>query len=116
MGLQRLRWELGNNTTTPSSTPVEVVGPGGAGVLSGVVAIAANYGDTLALKSDGTVWAWGDNTYGQLGINSFTSSLTPVEVLGPGGAGNLSGIIQACRRTDRRRGARVRWHRLELGR
>ncbi len=85
--------ELGNNTTTPSSTPVEVVGPGGAGVLSGVVAIAANYGDTLALKSDGTVWAWGDNTYGQLGINSFNSSLTPVEVLGPGGAGNLSGIV-----------------------
>ena len=56
-----------------------------------MVAIAANYGDTLALKSDGTVWAWGDNTYGQLGINSFNSSLTPVEVLGPGGAGNLSG-------------------------
>ena len=45
---------------------------------------------TLALKSDGTVWAWGDNTYGQLGdatpdINTgtyITSSAVPVQVTG----------------------------------
>jgi alpha-tubulin suppressor-like RCC1 family protein len=35
--------------------------------LTNVVAIAAGGHHSLALKNDGTVWAWGDNSYGQLG-------------------------------------------------
>ncbi|MCA1831636.1 MAG: hypothetical protein ABR548_02225 [Actinomycetota bacterium] len=38
--------------------------------LSGVSAVAAGSGMSLALKSDGTVWSWGNNWYGQLGDNS----------------------------------------------
>ena len=39
--------------------------------------------DCMALKSDGTVWAWGDNTYGQLGNgNTGTNSCIPVKVTG----------------------------------
>lgn len=34
--------------------------------LSGVKAISQGYGFTLALKSDGSVWGWGDDTYGQV--------------------------------------------------
>jgi alpha-tubulin suppressor-like RCC1 family protein len=41
---------------------------------------------SLALKSDGTVWAWGSNGYGQLGDGPYDDRLTPVQVL------NLSGI------------------------
>src|SRR5439155_16949250 len=64
--------QLGNGSATTSPpygilTPVQVVGPGGAGSLTGVTALAAGPGDTIALKSDGTVWAWGWNLYGQLG-------------------------------------------------
>jgi hypothetical protein len=70
---------------------VQVVGPGGAGTLSGVVAEAAGCGHSLAVKSDGTVWAWGDNASGELGDNSTSDSSTPVQVLGPGGSGTLSG-------------------------
>ena len=85
--------ELGNNSTTESHIPVQVLGAGGSGVLSGVVAISAGVSDTLALKADGTVWAWGYNGNGELGNNSTTESHIPVQVLGAGGSGALSGVV-----------------------
>jgi alpha-tubulin suppressor-like RCC1 family protein len=39
---------------------------------------------TLAIKSDGTLWAWGLNTYGQLGDNTLTNKLLPTAVLTSG--------------------------------
>jgi alpha-tubulin suppressor-like RCC1 family protein len=36
----------------------------------------------LALRNDNTIWAWGDNQYGQLGDNTTTSRLTPVQIAG----------------------------------
>ena len=50
--------------------------------LTNVTAIAGGLYHTIALKSDGTVWAWGDNDYGQLGDGSTTDRLTPVPVSG----------------------------------
>jgi hypothetical protein len=44
--------------------------------------IAAGYGHSLRLNSDGTVWAWGDNSYGQLGDGTVTQHLTPNPVTG----------------------------------
>jgi alpha-tubulin suppressor-like RCC1 family protein len=38
----------------------------------------SNY--SLALKTNGTLWAWGDNTYGQLGIGNTTQQNNPVQV------------------------------------
>ena len=68
-------------------TPVQVTN------LSGVVAIAAGALHGLALKSDGTVWAWGLNDAGllgaagggQLGDGTMTTRSTPVPVMGLGG-------------------------------
>lgn len=37
--------------------------------LTDIVAVSAGGGHLLALASDGTVWTWGDNTYGQLGYS-----------------------------------------------
>lgn len=72
---------LGNGGTSDSSVPVEVVGVGGVGILSGVTDISAGYNHSLALTADGVV-AWGRNLEGQLGNGSFsTNSLTPVLVL-----------------------------------
>ncbi|RKG50096.1 kelch-like protein [Corallococcus sp. AB011P] len=44
--------------------------------------LAAGSGHTLALKQDGTVWAWGSNGQGQLGDGTGADRLTPVQVQG----------------------------------
>ncbi|CAK0781577.1 RCC1 repeat-containing protein [Gammaproteobacteria bacterium] len=50
--------------------------------LEGVVAVAAGNSHSLALKQDGTLWAWGDNTFGQLGDGTTMNRETPVPVAG----------------------------------
>ncbi|HYT39052.1 MAG TPA: hypothetical protein VEN99_06055, partial [Acidimicrobiia bacterium] len=72
--------QLGNGTTTDSSTPVAVTLPGGATAT----AIAASEYHSLALSSGGTVYAWGHNAFGQLGNGTTTDSSTPVAVAVPG--------------------------------
>ncbi len=71
--------QLGNDSTTSSTVSVAVAT---TGVLSGknVVAISAGGGHSMALCSDGTLAAWGDNNSGQLGNNSTIRSSVPVAV------------------------------------
>ena len=45
-----------------------------------VVAIAGGRDHSLAVRADGTVWAWGWNKYGQVGDGTKTNKLTPVQV------------------------------------
>ena len=79
--------QLGDGTNTDSSTPVEVKDPNDpSGYLSGVKALAAGSSHSLALKDDGTVWAWGTNESGQLGDGTNANSTQPVKVA------NLSGV------------------------
>ena len=52
-----------------------------------VVALAAGESHSVALKSNGTVWAWGLNNYGQIGDGTTTTRFTPVQVTA------LTGII-----------------------
>lgn len=52
-----------------------------AGTSKRIVAVAAGYDHTLALGEDGTVWAWGDNTYGQLGNKTVRSRSKPARVM-----------------------------------
>src|SRR5690606_17912667 len=75
--------QLGDGTTTSHPTPVQVKRVGGAGYLTGVTAIAAGEWHSLALLTDGTVWAWGLNTLGQLGDGTTDNRSTPVQVLDP---------------------------------
>ena len=43
--------------------------------------ISAGYLITAAIKSDGTLWTWGDYRYGQLGIGAVTDDArTPTQV------------------------------------
>jgi alpha-tubulin suppressor-like RCC1 family protein len=47
---------------------------------SNVKQIAAGYNDTLALKTDGTLWGVGLNHYGELGDGTFTPRTTPEQL------------------------------------
>lgn len=72
---------LGDGTYSPASNvPVSVPG------LGNVVAVSAGQYHSLALKTNGTVWAWGDNSRGQLGDGSFNASNLPV-------ATQISGVV-----------------------
>jgi len=75
--------QLGDGTTANRLIPVQVLG-GATGnlFLRNVIAIAAGDGHTVALRYDGTVWAWGANESGQLGDGTTTDRLTPVQVAG----------------------------------
>jgi alpha-tubulin suppressor-like RCC1 family protein len=85
--------QIGNDSTTDVDVPVQVKGPIGVDYLQNVVAVAAGGWHSLALKSDGTVWAWGYNFYGQLGNDSGTDVDRPVQVKGENGVGNLIGVV-----------------------
>ncbi len=59
-----------------SSTPILVSG------LSNIIAVAGGYQHSMSLKSDGTVYTWGGNAYGQLGDGTTTNRFTPQAVSG----------------------------------
>ncbi len=86
--------ELGNNTVMIDSVPAEVHGPGNVGFLTGVTFIKAGDYFSGAIKGDSTVWTWGFNYYGQLGVNDTTERNTPVQVHGAGNSGFLHGIVE----------------------
>jgi alpha-tubulin suppressor-like RCC1 family protein len=73
--------QLGDGATTDVYTPVQVNGMIGTGAIG----IAAGYDHAVAMKTDGTVWAWGSNNNGQLGNGTTTGSVTPVQVSGISG-------------------------------
>lgn len=69
--------EMGNGTESAAqSTPIRVSG------LDHVIAISAGNYHNLALKENGTVWAWGDNGQGRLGDGTTTKRIVPVQVQG----------------------------------
>jgi alpha-tubulin suppressor-like RCC1 family protein len=52
------------------------------GELTDVASVTAGYGFSLALRRDGTVWAWGKNEFGQLGDGTMSSRKAPRPVPG----------------------------------
>ena len=67
---------LGNGTAGPSagsSVPIRI----GSALWKSV---GAGYGHSLAVKSDGTLWAWGLNDYGQLGKGDNVNRNVPTQV------------------------------------
>ena len=88
--------QLGNGTTTQQNTPVPVKKPAGVSADFTYVQVSAGYRHSLALGSDGYVYAWGDNTYAQLGNNTSGSySTVPVRVCDPSTHSNVNTGLKA---------------------
>ena len=74
--------QLGNNATAQYqfSSPIQIPG------TTWGQQISRGHASCFAIKTDGTIWAWGDNTYGQLGQNEGgapgTRYSSPVQIPG----------------------------------
>jgi alpha-tubulin suppressor-like RCC1 family protein len=92
--------QLGDFALTGTNCPVQVRGPDGRSPLAGIRNVAAGRGFSLAVGTDGTVWAWGSNSAGQLGDGTTTNRSTPARVRGPNGAGVLGSVSTASAGSD----------------
>jgi alpha-tubulin suppressor-like RCC1 family protein len=70
-------WAFGGSFTTP------------AAASACWQTVSAGYTHSVGIKTDGTLWAWGDNGYGQLGNGTTTNSTTPTQI---GSANNWESI------------------------
>jgi alpha-tubulin suppressor-like RCC1 family protein len=84
--------QLGDGTTMGRPYPAQVRLANGS-ALTNIVAIAAGDLHTLALRSDGTVWSWGYNWFGQVGDGTnLNVRINPIQVaLAQGGM--LSNVV-----------------------
>jgi alpha-tubulin suppressor-like RCC1 family protein len=71
------RGQLGDGASTYRISPVSVIGG-----FTDWCQVSAGYAHTAALRTNGTLWAWGYNGRGQLGDNTITSTSSPVSVVG----------------------------------
>ena len=68
---------LGNNSTISRSSPVSVVGG-----FTDWCQVSAGNVHSLGIRQNGTAWAWGLNSAGQLGDNTAVCRSSPVSVVG----------------------------------
>ncbi len=66
--------QLGDGTTIDRDHPVQE-----STHATDWIQVAAGYTHTVAVKSNGTLWSWGENNSGQLGNNTSVDSHTPVQ-------------------------------------
>jgi hypothetical protein len=68
--------QLGLGNTTNYSSPKQV-----GSLTYWLFAVASNYtGSSLVIKNDGTLWSWGYNGFGQLGLGNRTSYSSPKQI------------------------------------
>nr|WP_232347201.1 InlB B-repeat-containing protein [Bifidobacterium sp. W8110] len=87
--------QLGDGTTTQQNTPVQVKKPAGVSADFTYVQVSAGSYYSLALGSDGYVYAWGYNHYGQLGNKTKSDSSKPIRVRDPANPEDANKGLQA---------------------
>lgn len=77
--------QLGLNNTTTYLSPTQV------GSLANWSKVSMSFNaSTMAVKTDGTLWTWGRNNFGQLGLGNTTDYSSPKQV------GALTGWLNVC--------------------
>ena len=71
--------QLGKNTITSISSPLQTTAFG-----TNWKQVNCGYLHTAAIKTDGTLWTWGANSFGQLGDNTTTSRSSPIQTIARG--------------------------------
>jgi alpha-tubulin suppressor-like RCC1 family protein len=71
--------QLGDNTLINQSSPVQTISAG-----TNWKQVSVNTYVIASVKTDGTLWTWGDNTYGQLGDNTLISKSSPIQTIASG--------------------------------
>jgi alpha-tubulin suppressor-like RCC1 family protein len=74
-GYNNIYGQFGNNSTAGTSSLIQI------GTLSNWAQVTGGQYSTAAIQSNGTLWAWGNNSHGQLGVNTTTANISsPVQV------------------------------------
>ena len=73
--------QLGDNTIVDRSSPVQTIA---GGTNWKQVAIGSDGNHTAAIKTDGTLWTWGYNQFGQLGDNTRATKSSPIQTISGG--------------------------------
>jgi alpha-tubulin suppressor-like RCC1 family protein len=92
--------QLGVAGSAGSAELLPIVVPG----ISKVAQVTGGGEYTLAIRTDGSLWAWGHNPYGQLGDGTTVDRVTPAPVPGVQGARTVSGaaghVLVVMRKPD----------------
>ena len=86
--------QVGDGTFSERREPIRITS-----LIGEFQAVAAGEYHSCALSAAGTVWCWGRNNYGQLGIGSTTSSTVPVALSAPmhtGAQAITAGMLHTC--------------------
>jgi len=64
--------QLGDGTIMPSHTPIQI--------MDDVTSVAIGFNHMLAVRTDGSIWTWGNNNYGQLGDGTTRNRTSPINI------------------------------------
>jgi alpha-tubulin suppressor-like RCC1 family protein len=90
---ENVNGQLGIGNTTDQSNPQQVLVSAGV-PLTNIVSISCGDGASYAIKSDGTLWAWGHNGFGQLGVGTCTTTYLYATQVKTGAQADPSGFLQ----------------------
>jgi Zn-dependent metalloprotease/alpha-tubulin suppressor-like RCC1 family protein len=85
--------QLGDGTNINRNIPIQIHGFGNIGFLTGVIYTSCGTDFSFFIKNDGTVWACGWNSNGQLGDGTVSNRNTPIQVHGFNNIGFLTGVV-----------------------
>jgi alpha-tubulin suppressor-like RCC1 family protein len=76
---RNLEGQLGSNSTTNQSSPIQTIS---GGINWRSASVGGSH--TAAIKTDGSLWLWGDGSVGRLGNNAITNRSSPVQTVSGG--------------------------------